>query len=187
MSLRLSILRDKQNELFALAQWEKISGYLHSWSAGFLTGLKVYQDGLPDTSEDNLNKIFAQAPGRNYRILRWLKSEGAVIMGTENTQLLLEEYRFLTGRYYASDEESWARATLEYVGRREQLLADRDTYIAQRIDNTLMPGEAGLLFIGLAHNIKPLLVNKMKLGEPGIFSSDRLLAKWGKEIECRNI
>lgn len=187
MSLKSSIPRDEKDEVFALAQWEKIFRYVRHWPQRLLTGLKVYQDGLPDTSEDNLNKILAQAQTKNYDVLRWLRTSGTVIMGTESTDFLREEYQLLAARYNAPDEESWAQATLEYLNRRDQLLADRDSYIAKRIDSTLMPGEVGLLFIGLAHNINPLLMDKMRLIEPRMFNSGRLLAEWGKELACQSV
>lgn len=187
MSLRSSIPRDEKDEKFALAQWGKVFRYLRHWSPGFLKGLKVYQDGLPDSSEDNLNKILAQAQSGNYDVLRWLRINSAVIIGTESVQLLGEEYQLLADRYHAPDEELWAQATLKYLSRRDQLLADRDAYIAQRIDSTLMPGEAGLLFIGLGHNIKPLLSDKMRLREPGMFNPGRLSAEWGRELVCQNV
>ena len=186
-SLTSSIPRDQKDEVFALALWEKVFGYLRHWSPGFLKGLKVYQDGLPDTSEDNLNKILAQAQSKNYDVLRWLRISGAVIMGTESIHLLWEEYQLSADRHHAPDEESWAQATLKYLNRKDQLLADRDAYIAQRIDSTLMPGEVGLLFIGLGHNIQPLLEGRMRLREPGMFSHDRLSAEWRRELVCQNV
>ncbi|MBI2314673.1 hypothetical protein HYU93_01245 [Candidatus Daviesbacteria bacterium] len=186
MSLQSAIPREEQDEQFALAEWEKIFGYLHSLSAGFVTGLRVYQDGLPDTSGDNLNKIFAQAPGKNYEVLRWLRSNGAIVMGTESTELMREEYKLLVARYHAPNGELWAQATLEYAERRGRLLMERNAYIAQRIDHTLMPGEAGLLFIGLGHNIQPLLADKMRLGQPRIFNPDRILAEW-RGFRCQNV
>lgn len=187
MSLRSSIPRDAKDEKFALAQWEKVSGYLHRLSPRFLEGLKVYQDGLPDTTANNLDKILAQAQTRNYDVLRWLRLNGAVIMGTERVELLKEEYQFLVARYHAPDEESWAEATLGYLNRRDQLLADRDVYIAQRINTTLGPHEVGLLFIGLGHNIKPLLASKMRLGEPRLFNPDRSLSEWERYLTCRSV
>ncbi len=186
MSLQSAIPRDKGDEQFAQAEWEKISGYLHFLSAGFVTGLRVYQDGLPDTSEYNLNKIFAQAPGKNYDVLRWLRSNGAIVMGTESAKLMVEEYQLLTDRHYAPDEESWAEAVLEYAGQKDRLLMERDAYIAKRINNTLMLGEVGLLFIGLGHNIQPLLADKMRLGQPRIFNPDRILAEW-RGFRCQNV
>lgn len=187
MSLKSSIPRDEKDEVFALAHWKKVFKYFRHRPRSLLRGLKVYQDGLPDTSEDNLNKILAIAQTKNYDVLRWLRSKGAVIMGTESTHLLLEEYQLLAAMYNPPDEESWAQATLERLSRRVQLLTERDSYIAKGIDSTLMPGEVGLLFIGLGHNIKPLLMDKMRLKEPRMFSSGRLSAEWGRELACQSV
>lgn len=187
MSLRSSIPRDEKDEKFALAQWEKVSGYLHHLSPRFLEGLKVYQDGLPDTSADGINKILNFASTINHEILRWLRANGAIIMGTEDLKLLTEEYNHRRAVYKAPDVESWAEATLGYLNRRDQLLADRDAYIAQRVDSTLEPHEVGLLFIGLGHKVKPLLADKMRLGEPRMFSPDRLLSEWERYLICRSV
>lgn len=169
MSLRTSIPRDQEDEILAVARWNNIFRHLRRWPGITIRGLKVYQDGLPDTSEDMIKRTLDQAQSINYDVLRWLRDQGAVIIGTENTALLMEEYRHMQARYCAPDEESWAMATLEYCNRREQLLIERDTYMAQRIDKTLLPGEMGLLFIGLGHNIQPSLADNTSLRKPMMF------------------
>lgn len=169
MSLRSSIPRDKQDEDLAAARWGSIFRYLKHWPSPVINRLQVYQDGLPNTSEDDINTIFKQAKSINYDVLRWLRANGATIVGTENPSLMMEEYQHRIAMFHAPDEESWATAALMYFNRRGQLLKDRDGYIAQRIDQTLLPAGVGLLFIGLGHNIKPLLADKMRLREPKMF------------------
>ncbi len=39
----------------------------------------------------------------------------------------------------------------------QELIDARDGYIARRIDETLKPGEAGLLFIGMLHHVDKML------------------------------
>lgn len=169
MSLRSLIPRDEQDENLAAARWNGIFRYLKHWPSSIISRLQVYQDGLPDTSADMIDKILNQAQSINYDVLRWLRDNGAAILGTENPLLLMEEYNYRKAMFHAPDEESWATAALMYLDRRDQLLIDRDCYIAQRIDQTLLPAGVGLLFIGFGHNIKPLLADKIRLREPKMF------------------
>lgn len=74
-------------------------------------------------------------------------SQGAQLMGTEDPDLLLQEYRL--HQKTIGDEEYKKQSAL--------LLSSRDRFIAARINSTLMAGEVGLLFLGMAHAVEPLL------------------------------
>lgn len=121
---------------------------------------KVYQDGLSDVSEEDVAKVVTQAQTANYEILRWLKTQGALIRGTEDHALLLKEHQnlaILSG--LPQDEDAWLEAKLAYA----QVLGERDIYIAQRIREDLLPGETGVLFIGAAHQVTPLLEEEIPI------------------------
>ncbi len=106
-----------------------------------LTGVKVYQDSLPDgPGAERLVEDMASRGSPNHRLLRLLKARGAVILGTEAVALLLEEYQAVKER----------RADPELLRRS---LEARDRYIARRIAETLADGEIGILFIGAAHDV----------------------------------
>ncbi len=107
----------------------------------------MYQDGLPDASADMVARVVAEVDSPNYRLLRWLVSEGAVAVGTEDPVLLQEEYELLK----ASVADEAARRV--YATRAAELLEGRDRYIAARIDATLPAGGTGVLFIGLQHDV----------------------------------
>jgi len=68
-------------------------------------------------------------------------------------------------------------------------LKGRDEYIAKRIKDTLSEGGMGILFIGLAHEVKRLLEQEMEISEPETLiggSSEALREKlrlYGKERE----
>lgn len=110
-------------------------------------GVCVYQDGLPNTGPDIVARIVAEVDSPNYRLLRWLVGQGAVVVGTEDPVLLQEEYELLK----ASVADEAARRV--YAARTAQLLEGRDRYIAARIDATLAAGGTGILFIGLLHHV----------------------------------
>ena len=116
-------------------------------------GVKVYQDGLPDTLPELVDKVVSNAPGQNYGLLRWLAERGATVLGTEDPKLLVEERALLKA---ISDASGPAResARAAYTRRAPTLLDERDGYIARRIDATLGDGQTGLLFIGAAHTVE---------------------------------
>ena len=116
-------------------------------------GVKVYQDGLPDTLPELVDRIVAKAPGQNYELLRWLLGRGATVLGTENPKLLMEERALLRAIGDAS-RTAKARAKAAYARRASALLDERDGYIARRIDATLGEGQTGILFIGAAHQVE---------------------------------
>ena len=93
--------------------------------------VRVYQDGLPDTRADIVARIVADVDSPNYRLLRWLAGQEAMVVGTEDPVLLQEEYELLK----ASVTDEAARQA--YAARAAGLLESRDRYIATRIGDTL--------------------------------------------------
>lgn len=135
-----------------IAYFQKVFDYFKSWSLDF-SKLKVYQDSLPNYVPEKVERIVAETQSENYEVLRWLKNQGASIIGTEGPALL-EEYQSLQTIAKAGDESSRQTALLEHRRKAPQLLRDRDEYIARRINSTLCTGEIGLLFQGALHYAK---------------------------------
>jgi hypothetical protein len=104
----------------------------------------------------------AEAGSRNYKLLLHLERRGAILMGTESPQLLVEEYRMATTDLHSGGAGG--------AGRRQRqsaaLLEKRDRYIADRINSTLQPGETGILFVGMLHAVQPYLEPDMKIVYP---------------------
>lgn len=117
--------------------------------------VRLYQDGLPQCNKEaDIVKDVAARGSKNHQILVELMEQGARLMGTENPQLLLQEYQFLQGALGGKqnpDQES------EQKEQSRKLLSERDRFIAGRINATLSSGEIGLLFLGMAHSVEPLL------------------------------
>ena len=96
-------------------------------------------------------RIVADVDSPNYRLLRWLASQGAMVIGTEDPILLQEEYELLK----ASVTDEAARQA--YAARATGLLESRDRYIATRIGDTLPSAGTGVLFVGLQHQVTKIL------------------------------
>lgn len=116
--------------------------------------VRLYQDGLPLCGKETgiVNDVAAQG-SQNHQLLVELMAQGAQLMGTEGPALLLQEYQIIQGALgggksgYENQQQAQSRG----------LLAQRDRFIAGRINATLLTGEIGLLFVGMAHAVEPLL------------------------------
>ena len=177
---------DQEYETMATQYWQAVFGYVQKLPVDF-SELRVYQDGLPDISAEIVTKIVEETQTANYEVLRWLRDKGAHIMGTESPPLLYQDFRALQAIFNAENEGQKQAVRLEYARASTCLLKGRDEYIAQRIRATLPEGGEGILFIGLAHEVKRLLEQEIEVTEPEtlIGSSSEILRKrlFGKEGE----
>ncbi|MGA2060236.1 MAG: hypothetical protein ABSG67_07115 [Thermoguttaceae bacterium] len=109
---------------------------------------RIYQDGLPVCGfEREIVKELAKAGSRNHQFISELAGKGAELVGTEDPQLLIEEYQF------HQHEKDKSLSNQEIIEQAARLLEARDRFIAKRIDETLQAGETGLLFLGAAHRL----------------------------------
>lgn len=166
-SLGSKVPVDQEYETVATQYWQAVSEHVQKLPVDF-SELRVYQDGLLDTSTEIAAKIVEETQTLNYNLLRWLRDKGAQIIGTESPSLLLQEYRALQAIFNAEDEEQKYTARLGYMKKSAYLLEERDIYITQRIKDTLPEGGTGILFIGLAHEVKRLLEQEMEFSEPEV-------------------
>ena len=122
------------------------------------TGVRLYQDGLPDCGrEAEIVRDLAQAGSPNHQLLLDLMAKGATLTGTESGELLLEEYELTQQVLMTVGREGRGRVAQRQRDLGKALLEKRDRYIARRIDETLGPGETGLIFLGMLHSLKGLL------------------------------
>lgn len=172
-SLRGQIPTSEKYDATVTKYWVEVGRFVRdTFINGGVKVDRVYQDGLPDVSEEDVAKVVAQVQTANYEILRWLKSQGTLIRGTEDLTLLLKEVQNLTTLLHPpQDEEAWLEARITYA----QVLYERDDYINQRIQQDFLPGETGILFIGAAHDVGRRLKSTMCVLEP-----KDLLAKFPK-------
>ena len=124
---------------------------------------RVYQDGLPVCAhEARIVADLAEAGSRNHKLLLRLESRGAELMGTESPELLVEEYQLAI----AALNSGGAGGATRRQSRSAALLEKRDRYIAARINSTLLPGETGILFLGMLHAVQPYLEQDIEIVYP---------------------
>jgi hypothetical protein len=124
---------------------------------------RLYQDGLPICGKElRIVTDLAEAGSRNYELLLALHAKGAVLMGTESLELLLDEYLLI--KNYLDQDKNTDMQEMEQKGA--DLLRQRDKFIAERINDTLKVGESGLLFLGLLHSLAGNLADDIRLIHP---------------------
>lgn len=133
--------------------WTEIRRTVESLNLHYKS-VRLYQDGLPECGrEPDIVKEVADRGSPNHQLLVDLMELGATVMGTEDPRLLVEEYRL----HKESDPSSPHYDAKQLQEQSNSLLAQRDRHIAERINTTLLSGESGLLFLGMAHSVEPLL------------------------------
>ena len=127
--------------------------------------IRIYQDGLPCGGELGLRIVreTADKGSKNYQIVRKLIERGAVIEATESPELLRKEYEHIKALITARTPEEKADAAHRYDQIKDELLQERDAYIAKAIDISLKDGETGVLFIGAFHNVIPELAKDIEV------------------------
>ncbi len=120
---------------------------------------RIYQDGLPCGGELGLRIVreTADKGSKNYQIVRKLIERRAAIEATESPELLRKEYEHIKALITAKTPEEKTNAAHRYDQVKDELMQERDAYIAKAIDATLKDNETGLLFIGAAHKVVPRL------------------------------
>lgn len=144
--------------------WDSIADFFDHLSA---SNLKIYQDGLMIDGELG-KKIIAEGASKgskNHQIGLELMERGATIIKTEELSLLKKEYNSLIKLFQA---KSFSEKMLGYIGHKlgkDLLMAKRDKFIAERINETLRDGEVGVLFLGVYHNVLPRIYKDIAVYE----------------------
>ena len=117
--------------------------------------VRIYQDGLPVCGfEEKIVREVAEAGSCNHLLIVELLDRGAMLEGTEDPQLLMEEYE---AQMRCMEQQSVSdQVRQERIRQAESLLKARDASIAERIDATLKEGETGLIFLGALHRLDGL-------------------------------
>lgn len=125
---------------------------------------RLYQDGLPVCGrEADIVADLAARGSWNHQILAELAAYGAALMGTEDPQAMVAEYRRIQRLVQAAHAGAPDAVVEELLIEGDEILRARDAFMAHRIDSTLQEGETGILFIGLAHEVDELLEGKLEL------------------------
>jgi hypothetical protein len=153
--------------------WDGLKQGLENWDYDFQR-LSVYQDALPvgpieaDGIEQKIVDDLAGKGSANHQLIAWLIQQGAVLVGTEEPTLLLKEYelvkQFLDLRL--GDDSSIDAEEVEIARKQGEILVQRDQFIAKRIDETLSAEGAGLIFLGMLHQLENRLPDDIDVSFP---------------------
>lgn len=145
--------------------WTEVEGAIETLALSF-EGVRLYQDGLPVCGrEAEIVTELARKGNRNHQLLLRLKGRGATIMGTESPDLLVQEYQMAKQSLGARPPRA-AGVAAQRRALTDDLLQRRDRFIAQRINETLKPGETGILFLGMLHSLEGYLHQDIKVIYP---------------------
>jgi len=132
--------------------WDKVEKAIEGLQLCY-EHLKLYQDGLPVCGKEmKIVSTLAKQGSRNHKLLLSLVQRGAILMGTESSDLLLKEYQMIKAKLESQKRTNNANKDMGGGGSPDDLLAKRDGFIANRINTTLEAGETGLLFLGALHS-----------------------------------
>lgn len=140
--------------------WDEIESSLLALDLPY-SKVRVYQDGLPVCGRElEIVNELASAGSRNHRLVQRLRENGAMIMGTESGELLVEEYQRVK---QLLAEAGSSPVTNQTARSGTSLMQKRDRFMAARINATLEPGEIGILFVGMLHSVQRYLAKDVKL------------------------
>ncbi len=128
--------------------WTEIEAAIAALDLSF-DRVRLYQDGLPVCGREvEIVTELAQAGSRNHQLLLRLMARGAILMGTESGDLLVQEYQ-LAKQSLTSTPAPGCRGGGATPGlASDNLLQRRDQFIAQRINDTLKPARPASSFWG---------------------------------------
>jgi len=120
--------------------------------------VRIFQDGLPVCGKEmDIVRKVAKMGSVNHKIILELVKKGAKLEGTEDPNLLIQEYNNLKRLYQSANMAEKMKAMENYRTTAVDLLIKRDKFIAHRIETTLVDGEIGILFMGLRHTVDKFL------------------------------
>ena len=116
---------------------------------------KIYQDGLITDGDYGIKIIDegAKLGSVNYKVIADLLKRGAILVKTEDINLVQKEYTYIKNLTSAKSARETKSAANKYKLIQSQLLSDRDKFIAGTIAYTLNDNETGIMFIGAYHEI----------------------------------
>lgn len=142
--------------------WDSIEKRLDTLNLCY-KDVKIYQDGLPNCGkEGDIVSEVARRGSKNHRLIIKLLDKGAQLIGTEDPELLIEEYKTVSEALSRRQETDKGIIDKD-KNMAENCLSMRDRYISRRIDETLKEGETGILFIGIMHKVNESLPEDVKI------------------------
>lgn len=169
--------------------WQQIAAY---WEGRNVAGFKLFQDGMPVDGEVGKRMVttLAGQGNINYQILEHLMERGAVLVKTEDPELVTEEYVLTKELLEKKSLPGSFTALFRYKRRKDALLRARDRFIIKRISEGLEEGETGVCFIGAYHQVwasLPTTITVVALKDPEkvrAYYQKCTSNRWEKEVEA---
>ena len=121
-------------------------------------GLVVYQDSLPVGDRQKILALFGyicqdNPESQNFRLVKKLIDGGAVLEGTEDINLVMEQLKIYQRALEAPSLTEQAKILDENRARSDEITKLRDKFIAKRVRDTLPEFGKGILFIGRSRDV----------------------------------
>ena len=154
----------KRHQETVLGFWDVIARYFDSIE---VSGSKIFQDGMAADGELGITivKEAVKTGSRNYRIVSELIRKGALLVKTEDINLVREERDWILRITQAKNRAQKLEAAMKYEVAKNSLLDKRDKFVAKQINDTLQEGEMGILFIGAFHHVRKWLEKDVHVEE----------------------
>jgi len=153
-----------EHESTVLGFWDTVVKYF----AGVdVADFRIYQDGMivDDAAGQHIVDEGFKAGSRNYELVAMLLKRGAMLVKTEDLNLVKAERDNLLKITNAKSLPSKLLAYVKYRLTKNMLLKKRDEYIVRQIEKTLPADGTGILFIGAYHNARAMFSGEMKIIE----------------------
>lgn len=120
--------------------------------------LIIYHDGFPVGSKEKVLALFGHMcqdhpESPNFRLVKKLLDRGAVLEGTEDIALIIEQLQLYQRAAEAVSPDEQKKILAANTARSRELVKLRDESIAKRINDTLPEKRKGILFIGRDHDV----------------------------------
>jgi len=153
--------------------WMELRQAVIRWSQDF-NKVQIYQDALPVGPDPDLNveqrivDDLAEKGSENHKLLKWMVQSGAKLVGTEDPVLLMKEYEMVQKMlvFYNSGNHVPQADFDRHYEDQKSLLCQRDAFIANRIQDTLLDDHLGLVFLGMLHRLERFLSNDIDVSFP---------------------
>lgn len=111
----------------------------------------------PEDVPKALSDIYKMPEGYNKRMLLKLANMGTSLLPCEEQELLIAWQK--NGTELSRKEETGETISAEEIGKQALYLLTRNRVIGQVIAQTLSEDEAGVLFLGVDHNLNGMMAN----------------------------
>lgn len=121
-------------------------------------GFVIYHDGFPVGSKEKILALFGymcqdHPESPNFRLVKKLLAKGAMLEGTEDINLVIEQLQLYKHAAEAVSPDEQKKLLAANAARSREITKLRDEFIAKRIHGTLSEEGKGILFMGRDHDV----------------------------------